>query len=327
MDAKQFEQIRARVLAKKKPPVPLSTQLISPTQEPTSEITNTHSSPSCSMSLGCVKVVDSQKRKAPLSNNFAEKGGSSSSEAPTSKKIKAMTWPEIETVDISTEKDFTFDTIDSLWYRDLDYGSYLKNHLVSPNDLERNKEYIKDHGALCLVKSSMTQIIRSTASILSTMPTLAQPIWEHAIADPKELEKLHKDLEAKSQELADRDDTIKSLQQEKEELKVKVDRVNKVDELLLLRDKELLAEQKNLEREKAAAVALERSLHQKILNAEDLSYEMYQCGFDQAIAQVQHFNSNLPLDISKVNRDKKLEEIIEELSADANQGTTTSLNA
>ena len=43
-------------------------------------------------------------------------------------------WVELELIDPPTDVDFDFDHIDSLWYRNLDYGAFIWWQIVAHAD-------------------------------------------------------------------------------------------------------------------------------------------------------------------------------------------------
>ena len=68
-------------------------------------------------------------------------------------------------------------------------------------------------------------------------------------------------------------------------------------------------------RQRAKKDALERKKVEEMLQDEveklgDATYAYYEQGFDEALAQVRHFAKGTPVDLSKVNHEKKLGEIL-----------------
>ena len=56
----------------------------------------------------------------------------------------------------------------------------------------------------------------------------------------------------------------------------------------------------------------EKELWKEIQKFEDAAYVCYEQGFDEALAQVKHFTSETPIDLSRVDRERKLDEIMAE---------------
>ena len=88
------------------------------------------------------------------------------------------------------------------------------------------------------------------------------------------------------------------------------DHLQRANELLLQRDRELKAE-----RQRAEKVALERKEVEKVLQEQteklrDAAYACYEQGFDKTLAQVKHFAKGALVDLSKVDQERKLDEIL-----------------
>ena len=69
----------------------------------------------------------------------------------------------------------------------------------------------------------------------------------------------------------------------------------------------LEAEKAGLEIEKAV---LEEKHKAKVESLEDANYASFKDGFDEAVAQIKHFNKEVSIDFSLVDREKRLNEII-----------------
>ena len=95
--------------------------------------------------------------------------------------------------------------------------------------------------------------------------------------------------------------------------------LQRANDLLLQRDRELDAECRKFE-----GVAYEKEEKIKALGEEskwlkDAAYLCYEQGFDETLTQVKHFASGSLVDLSRVDREKKLEEIlVKEASTDHN---------
>ena len=50
------------------------------------------------------------------------------------------------------------------------------------------------------------------------------------------------------------------------------------------------------------------------MSLEDVGYAMFEQGFDKAVAQVKHFNTNVPINFARIDREQNLEDIIEQES-------------
>ena len=79
------------------------------------------------------------------------------------------------------------------------------------------------------------------------------------------------------------------------------------NELLLQRDRELEAKQQKAELKK---VELEKKLQEETVTLEDAKYAMFEQGFNEVVAQVKHLNIGVPIDISVVDREKNLKDIL-----------------
>ena len=99
-----------------------------------------------------------------------------------------MNWLDLEPVDASASTDFDLESIDNLWYRQLDYGPFLRQQLVTPADKDRVEAFMNEHGPLRLIKSSIVQMACSTQSLLVTMPYLIRILKEHQESNPGEME-------------------------------------------------------------------------------------------------------------------------------------------
>ena len=77
---------------------------------------------------------------------------------------------------------------------------------------------MNEHGPLWLVKSSIIQMVCSTRSLLSTMPSLVRILKEHHESNPTGMERLRKMLEDKEVELVDRVKEANRLSQRESEL-------------------------------------------------------------------------------------------------------------
>ena len=73
-----------------------------------------------------------------------------------------MSWVDLEPKDALTGTEFDLENIDSLWYRQLDHGQFLRQQLVMPADQERAEGFMNEHGPLRLVKSSIVQMAHLT---------------------------------------------------------------------------------------------------------------------------------------------------------------------
>ena len=55
---------------------------------------------------------------------------------------------------------------------------------------------------------------------------------------------------------------------------------------------------------------LKKKYQAEIEGLEDAAYAMFEEGFDEVIAQVKHFNTNVLVNFSSVNQEKKLSEML-----------------
>ena len=55
---------------------------------------------------------------------------------------------------------------------------------------------------------------------------------------------------------------------------------------------------------------LEKKYWVEIENLEGATYAMFEEGFDKAVVQVKHFNTNVLIDFTLVDQEKKLSEIL-----------------
>ena len=67
---------------------------------------------------------------------------------------------------------------------------------------------------------------------------------------------------------------------------------------------------------------MEKALLEEIKKLGDPAYACYEQGFNEALAQVSHFARGAPIDLSKVDQEKKLDEILA-AEATSNQGVQT----
>ena len=72
---------------------------------------------------------------------------------------------------------------------------------MPPVDQKRVKEFMHEHGPLCLIKSYVAQMIHLASSILSTIPNLVKITCEHGEINPIEVEWLKKILDDKEMAL------------------------------------------------------------------------------------------------------------------------------
>ena len=82
------------------------------------------------------------------------------------------------------------------------------------------------------------------------------------------------------------------------------------------RDKELEVNQ--------VAVEMEKKLWVDIKGLENARYDIYEKVFDEDLAQIKHFNNSASVDLLKVDRGRKLEEILAQGASDY-QGAPTVL--
>ena len=228
-------------------------------------------------------------------------------ERTPARKVRKVNWEISEPTDPPAGAEFDVESIDSLWYRRLDYGQFLRQQLVMPADQKRAEDFMSAHGPLRLVKSSIVQMARSTQQLLSAVPSLARIVREHDASNPAETERLHKQLEEKEVELVDRVKEVDRLTSRESELLAQLKRAN---DLLAQRDRELAVERERVDREALERRASEDRLQREIEQLADAAYACYEDGFDEALAQVKHFAAGGSIDLSKVDREKKLEDIL-----------------
>ena len=107
-----------------------------------------------------------------------------------SRKIKRVEWMELEPIDPPADMDFDFEHIDTLWYRNLDYGAFLHQQIMASHDLKRCEAFVGEYGPARLVKAIAVQVARLASTLLSTVPTLVQMMKDHAESNPAEIERL-----------------------------------------------------------------------------------------------------------------------------------------
>ena len=61
---------------------------------------------------------------------------------------------------------------------------------------------------------------------------------------------------------------------------------------------------------KVEKVELELKLQGEIMSLEDAKYAMFEEGVNEVVAQVKHFNTNIPINFTLVKKQKKLDEIL-----------------
>ena len=82
------------------------------------------------------------------------------------------------------------------------------------------------------------------------------------------------------------------------------------NDLLLQRDRELEAKCRKAEKALHEKVEEEKKQGEEIQKLKDVAYVCYEQGFDEALAQVKHFANKTPIDLSRVDQERKLEEIL-----------------
>ena len=92
----------------------------------------------------------SKKRKVPNSTASASPSfpiePATKEEVP--RKIRRVGWGELEPLDQSEGVEFDFDNIDTLWYQNLDYATFLRQQLIALADDEWCKAYLHEHGPM-----------------------------------------------------------------------------------------------------------------------------------------------------------------------------------
>ena len=106
-------------------------------------------------------------------------------------------------------------------------------------------------------------------------------------------------------------------QQEKKEADLQA-QLKITNELLVQSDRELEAKQQRANNVVSEKIKLEEQLQVKIEGLEDVGYAMFKSGFNESIAKVKHFNSGALINFSKVNRERRLQEMLVE-GASVNQ--------
>ena len=104
-----------------------------------------------------------------------------------------------------------------------------------------------EHGLLRLIKLTVIQMVHSTSSLLTTIPTLSQILKDHSEFNPTKMERLKKMLDEKEVALVERAKEVSRWvrKEAKTQEKLKV-----TNELLLKKEQELEAEWQRLETEK-----------------------------------------------------------------------------
>ena len=69
------------------------------------------------------------------------------------RKVRKMSWEDLELVDALAGTKFDLDNIDSLWYRQLDYDPFLRQQLVTPVDQDKVEGFLNKYGPFHLIKS------------------------------------------------------------------------------------------------------------------------------------------------------------------------------
>ena len=85
------------------------------------------------------------------------------------------------------------------------------------------------------------------------------------------------------------------------------EKLKATNDLLLQKDREWESEWQKAKVERAE---LEKKLREEIIGLEDAGYAIFKEGFDEAIAKVKYFNNDVLIKFSKVDQEKKLDEIL-----------------
>ena len=114
-------------------------------------------------------------------------------------------------------------------------------------------------------------------------------------------------LEDKEVELVEWVKEIDRLTQREADLQARLQNAN---DMLRQREKELEAERQRVERDALERKKVEEMLQDEVEKLGDAAYAYYEQGFDKALTQVRHFARGTPVNLSKVDREKKLSEIL-----------------
>ena len=105
----------------------------------------------------------SGKKRKRASSSSAQEGPElelvDTDERTPARKVRKVNWADLAPKDPPAGTEFDLESIDSLWYRQLDYGQFLRQQLVMPADQERAEDFMNAHGPLRLVKSSIDPAI------------------------------------------------------------------------------------------------------------------------------------------------------------------------
>ena len=100
------------------------------------------------------KKSSGKKRKAanysasPSSQEEIEVKLMDANERAPERKVRKVNWSNLEPMDAPAGTNFDLDNIDSLWYRQLDYGPFLRQQLVTPVNKDRVEAFMNEYGSL-----------------------------------------------------------------------------------------------------------------------------------------------------------------------------------